>query len=49
MSSGQTRVVVLLLVLLGLELIRQPALVSWFKSAWSSFGNALNSQGSTKK
>lgn len=41
MSNGQARVLVLLLVLLGLEVLRMPALKTWFTSAWSSIGSAI--------
>lgn len=41
MSNGQARVLVLLLVLLGLEVLRQPALKTWFTSAWSTIGHGL--------
>jgi hypothetical protein len=41
MTDGQTRVLVLLLVLLGLEILRMPALKSWFHTAWKNLGLGL--------
>lgn len=41
MSNGQARVLVLLLILLGLEILRMPALKTWFSGAWSAIGSAI--------
>lgn len=41
MSPAQTRVMVLLLVLLGLELVVHPGVGSFFQNAWTSVNSAI--------
>ncbi len=51
MSTAQWTVAGLLLLLLGLEVLRVPALKAWFVGLFAQFNLALNnaSQGATKK
>jgi hypothetical protein len=42
MTSGQSRVLVLLLVLAALEMLVQPFMKSVVKGAWGQFNTGLN-------
>lgn len=44
MTPGQTRVMVLLLVLLGLEIVVHPGINAWLKSAVGQFSTGLGGQ-----
>jgi hypothetical protein len=44
MTQGQSRVLVLLLVLLGLEAIRSPGVKSWFRDQWKAASDNINQQ-----
>ena len=47
MSNAQWTVAGLLLLLVGLEVLRNPTLKAWFTGLWVQFNAAL--QGGTKK
>lgn len=45
MTNGQWLALGLVLVLLGLEIVRNKNLSSWFTSVWAQFNNGLNNAG----
>jgi hypothetical protein len=49
MTDGQTRVLVLLLVLAAMEMALQPAIKSALQGAWNQFQTGLNAGSTPKK
>lgn len=49
MTTGQTRVLVLLLVLAAMEMALQPAIKRAIKGAWTQFNTGLNKSSQPQK